>query len=257
MSIRPVEEAEKVTLDFRIVVASEFIEERIDEEGVRPPTEWDISFDLEGIPPPLRRRLRLAHDRYTEVDPYPEFPRPIGDPEPFLDALEPWLDGVEAEEARDEDMGKEIEQVTEEVQQRFREDMATWAAENGSDRLKAALKRDYRANTTYAVERASYEFPGFWVDTAGDCEWGERTDPSEEALRLEEAVEAHIEASGLGLPHRIVWLEEAPRALDRMLEEEGESFEAEEAILVPGYLGRYELVLPLSEDLRNTAKDPS
>lgn len=251
MSVRPVEQAEKVTFDFRIVVSSEFVEEQIDADGVRPPADWDISFDLGEIPPPLRRRLRLAHQRYIAVEPYPEFPSPIGDPEQFLEALEPWLDEVEAEEAKEERAQQEMERAAAAAQQRFKEDMESWAAENGSTRLRAALERGYRANTTYAVERGANEFPGFWVDTAGDCEWGERTDPSEEALRLEAEIEAHMTDRGLELPHRIVWLEESPRALDRVLEEEDESFEPEEAILVPDYLGRYSLVLPVSDGLRN------
>lgn len=251
MSIRPVQKAQKVTYDFRIIVSQEFIEEHIDTEGVRPSLEWDIDFDVEEIPLALRRRLRHAYERYMEVEPFPEFPTPIEDPETFLEALEPWLDKVEAEEADEEKEEEKLAGAVEAAQLHFKKHMEGWAAENGSPRLRAALERGYRANTTYAIERAASELPGFWVDTADDCEWGERTDPSEEGLRLEEALEAHISLRGIELEHRIVWLEEAPRALDRFLDEEDEVFEAQEVILIPAYLGRYSLVLPVDENLRS------
>lgn len=252
MAVRPVKEAEKVTFEFQVVVSTEFIEDSIDTHGLRPPSDWQISFELEDIPPPLRRRLRLAHQRYIGVEPYPAFPRPIGDPELFLQALEPWLDQVEAEAAEAEKEQELAAQAEAKAQLSFREEMERWTAENGSLRLRAALERGYRANTTYAIERGASEFPGFWVDTADDCEWGERTDPSEEALLLEQGVEGHIARQGAELEHRIVWLEESPRALDRKLEEdEDDVFEAQEAIVVPHYLGRYTLVLPVDPDLHN------
>lgn len=252
MTIRPLQDAEKVALDFQISVSPSFIEESIDSDGVRPSSEWEVSFDLEELSPELRRRLRLAHARYMEVEPYPGFPRPVGDPVEFLELLEPWLDEVEAEEAEAAREDEEAAKALELEQEVFRREMERWAAEQGSHRLRVAILGGYRANTTYAVERGVAELPGFWIDTASDCEWGERTDPSEEALLLEHAVDAHLTEQGLKLDHRIVWLKESPRALDRKLEEEDSIFEAEEAVLVADYLGRYAAVLPLDEDSRNS-----
>lgn len=252
MSIRPLKNAEKVALDFKFSVSPSYIEESIDSDGVRPSAEWEVSFDLEKLSPDLRRRMRLAYDRFMNVEPYPAgFPRPVDDPVEFLEILEPWLDEVEAEEAEATRVEEEAAKAHEREQEAFRMEMERWAAERGSTRLRAAIQGGYRANTTYAVERGEAELPGFWIDTASDCEWGERTDPSEEALLLERAVDAHLQNHGLGLEHRIIWLKESPRALDRKLEEEGLIFEAEEAILVADYLSRYAAFLPLDEDCRN------
>jgi hypothetical protein len=96
--------------------------------------------------------------------------------------------------------------------------------------------------------------PGFWVDTAEDCEWGERADPSEEALVLAHSFKDHLEEHDGSLTIYIVWLTETPRALDRKMEAEGLAFEAQEALIIPAYLGRYLLVMPLDPSLR---RDPS
>lgn len=251
MAIRPLGDAEKVELAFQIAVSPEFIEETIDTQAIKPPTEWEVSFDLEDLSAPLRQRLRIAHERYLAVEPFPEFPRPIDDAEEFLGFLEPWLDAVEVQEIEAQEAEEKASRAQQRANRRFRSEMEKWAVNYGSKRLRAAIDGNYRANTTYAVERGNTELPGFWIDTAGDGEWGERSDPSEEALLLEQGVDADFAERGIDLEHRIVWLEESPRALDRKLENEDLMFEPEEAILVAGYLGRYTAVMPLDLQCRN------
>jgi hypothetical protein len=243
-TLRPLKDAKPVELKFRATMSAEFVEKMIDESGMEPSEEWEFAFDLGEIESPeLRRRLRQAHDRYMDVEPYPVLPRTEEDPEKFLELLEPWLDRVEAEEA------EERESLA-----AFAENMKSWVTSHGSNRLQLAVERDYRANTSYAVERAGQELPGFWVDTAEDCEWGERVDPTEELLVLEKSVRNHLQDVDPRLDVRIVWLTETPRALDRKMEALNAEFEPQEALIVPDYLGRYLLVMPSGEDLQ---RDPA
>lgn len=166
--------------------------------------------------------------------------------------LHPWIEAaaVEYEQAQQLEKEQEHDQATENV--RFRLEMEEWVQIHGSKRLRAAVDREYKANTTYAMERAASEMPEFWVDTADDAGWGERSDPSEEALLLESAVQKHMAEHELDLETRIVWLTEPPRSLERWLEDE---LEAQEAIVVIGYLGRYDLVMPIDEELRRSRED--
>jgi hypothetical protein len=128
--------------------------------------------------------------------------------------------------------------------------MRDWVAKHGSRRLKLAIEGGYRTYTSYALERSQQELPGFWVDTAEDCEWGERVDPTEEALVLEDETRQRLQEIDPQLRARIVWLTETPRALDAKMEEHDFEFESQEAILIEEYLGRYLLVMPLDPELR-------
>jgi len=250
MSVRPETEPKEVVLEFEVDVSDAYIEDYIETLGVEPPRRWAIEFDLQEVPPHLRSALRKVHARYLNVEPYPRFPAPTDDPEEFVDLISPWLEVMEQEEAAQRDERLAEEKRAEENQKQFHASMAEWAGDHGSPRLKAAIVRGYKANTTYALERAGQELPGFWVDTAGDLEWGERSDPSEAALDLEEAVQHRLDAVGVDRRAKIVWLTEPPRLLLRWLEEEqGEDFEAQEAILVTDYLERYSIVLPVDPDL--------
>jgi hypothetical protein len=240
-----------VELQFRGTLSPEYVDEIIDQTGVRPPTEFEITFKLDEVESPdHRRRLRLARARYEEVGPYPELRRPAADPGEFLEAIEPWLDQVEREKAEAEAQeGLEAEEA-EAAMSLFREEMKRWVVEHGSERLRLATEGNYRTNTSYALERSKLEMPGFWLDSAEDCEWGERADPTEEALLLEKSAREQIGGTDPSLTIRIVWLTETPRALDHKMEEEGLEFEAQEALIVERYLGRYLLVMPLEADLR-------
>ncbi len=251
MSVRPETEPQEIVLVFEVDVSDAYIEDYIETLGVEPPRRWSIEFDLQEVPPALRSALRKAHARYLSVDPYPSILAPTDDPEEFLDLITPWLEVVEQEEVAEERERQALEQQAEEQQKIFLSAMADWAHDQGSPRLKAAIERGYKANTTYALERAAREVPGFWVDTAGDAEWGDRSDPSEEALDLEKAVQHLLAAQGIKKQAKIVWLVTPPRLLTRWLEDEqGEYFESQEAILVADYLDRYTIVLPIDPDLR-------
>jgi hypothetical protein len=240
-----------VTLEFRV------FNESIDHAGLRPSEGWDIEFILDEVESPeLRHRLRVANERYEEIKPYPMFPHPTDDPEEFLGLIEPWLDEVEAREAAETKASEEEKLREDEVLRRFRLEQRGWISEHGSERLRAALAGGYKVNTSYTLERAESELPGFWVDTAEDSEWEERADPSFEALAIESAARERLAAIDPDLEVRIVWLTETPRSLDQKLEQQGWEFEPQEAILVRPYLGRYVLVMPLDRDLhRDTEED--
>lgn len=243
--VRPIDDEKPVELIFRGSVSAEYLTEAIDASGLQPSAEWEFVFDLASVDDAdLRRRLRVAYERYMAVDPYPELPRPEDDPTRFLAALEPWLDEAEAEQAADAESSSA-----------FNAEMKSWIKEHGSQRLKLASKGDYRSNRSYAVERATQEMPGFWVDSAEDCEWGERVDPTEEMLVLEASVRRHLKGVGPELETRIVWLTDTPRALDQKIEALELEFEAQEALVVPEYLGRYLLVMPSDEALRRDPED--
>jgi hypothetical protein len=257
-TVRPLKDAKPVTLEFEATISEDYVNEVIDREGVRPASRWGFEFDLGEIEgPEIRQRLRRAHERYLEVEPYPELDRPEEDPERFLDTLEPWLTMIEEGVAKEEKENALEEERKKKLMSEFAVEMQRWVSEHGSRRLRLAIARDYRSNTSYALERLVKELPGFWLDSADDCKWGERADPSEEALLLEEAVRNQLAELGLELDTRIVWLTETPRALDRMLEAEEIEFEPQEAVKVADYLGRYLLVMPVEENLRRDPEEES
>lgn len=253
-SLQLIGDSSPVEVEFRGTLSTEYVDEMIDQTGVRPPTEFEITFKLDEIDSPdHRRRLRLARVRYEEVRPFPELTKPAEDPGEFLEAIEPWLDQIEAEKAEQEAReGLEGEEA-DAAEALFQAEKKDWVAEHGSERLRLATEGNYRTNTSYALERSKLEMPGFWLDSAKDCEWGERADPTEEALLLEKSAREQLEGTDPSLTVRIVWLIETPRALSHKMEEEGLEFEAQEALIVEQYLGRYLLVMPLEADLQ---RDP-
>ena len=112
---------------------------------------------------------------------------------------------------------------------------AVWAAQHGSSRLQKALTAGYECQRLYVEERAALEFPGFEVDFSGNARWKERVGPSEQALDIE------AELKTRGLDASIVWLTELPLLTD---EPTGEYFDftPREAVIVSGFLGRYDLI---------------
>jgi hypothetical protein len=253
-SLNLIGDSSPVEIEFRGTLSPEYVDEMIDQTGVRPPTEFEITFKLDEVESQdHRRRLRLARARYQEVTPYPELRRPAEDPGEFLEAIEPWLDQAERDKAEQEARESLEAEEADAAMSLFREEMKRWVSEHGSERLRLATEGNYRTNTSYALERSKLEMPGFWLDSAEDCEWGERADPSEEALLLEKSARGKLEDTDLSLKIRIVWLTETPRALNHKMEEEGLEFEPQEALIVEQYLGRYLLVMPLEVELR---RDP-
>ncbi len=132
--------------------------------------------------------------------------------------------------------------------QAFRSTMEAWARDHGSDRLRRAIERGYKAVRTYAEERGALEAPGWIVDVADRATWKSRSDPSATALAAEaEAITMASELVRRGsLPADqaadvrvgVVWLTRHPTAYSW-------DEPQQEAIVVRGYLGRYDLLRPL------------
>jgi hypothetical protein len=104
------------------------------------------------------------------------------------------------------------------------EEKLFWVEQNGSKYLQKLLAYGYQADTQYAKERATLEYPSFWLDLEQQFKWRALDCPSEQTLELA------IQACG-----RAVWLHNPPPR-DGL-------FEAEcEAIVVENYLERYWLI---------------
>lgn len=251
--LRSLNEAEAVELTFEYTVTEEFIETQIEETGFNPGQWFAAEFSLPEVPANFRMRLLRAHQTYEELEGYPELMEPSSDIEVVLPQVEDWISfqrEQENEAAAAHQADIEAQRAEAEA---FDRSKNAWIAENGSTRLRRAAGADYKVNRTYATERGAVELPEFWIDTAGDATWRERTDPTEAALNLEASVHRHLQRKQLDLPHRIVWLLEPPRGLAELFDEVGEVYEADEAVIVFSYLGRYVAVAPLDPDLRNPA----
>lgn len=118
----------------------------------------------------------------------------------------------------------------------------TWIKDHGSDHLKRAWARDHSCQRLYAIERGANEAPKFTVDVSDMSNWKDRSTPSVVALNLAD----EMDARGLGDETKIVWLTSLPQ--DRipsddeyLLSEDYHRLPAE-AVVIRGYLGKYDLV---------------
>lgn len=132
----------------------------------------------------------------------------------------------------------------------FTDDMNAWAAFSGSDRLQLGLEGGYRMTAVYLDERRDIEAPTFYAFRPEQPEvpiGRERTGPSGKALRLCRAVQAHLDEvavlpSGSGpLVATIRWvgMDDLPKQLVKRSNVDDGGLEA---IVVPGWLGRYQLI---------------
>jgi hypothetical protein len=114
----------------------------------------------------------------------------------------------------------------------------SWIVAHGSDYLKrACLQHGYDCHKKYVLERAALEAPDYIVDYIDAAEWKSRACPSEAALDELE----RIGDIGTG---EVVWLT-APAQTDkaqRGYDQGYEPFEQCEAVVIRGYLGKYDLV---------------
>jgi hypothetical protein len=113
-----------------------------------------------------------------------------------------------------------------------------WIAAHGSAHLQRCIAAGYDCKRLYVLERAALEAPGFTVDFGDKAAWKPRACPTTEGLDAEDAARA----LGLGEP-QTVWL--TTPAQDRVGDPEGydyEEFAACEAVIIRGYLGKYDLV---------------
>ena len=119
-----------------------------------------------------------------------------------------------------------------EREQRKKEKVA-WAAAHGSDYLKRCVALGYDCQRRYVIERAALEFPDYTVDFDGLARWKDRACPSEEALaEVARLIEQGHDAI-------CVWATSPPYKMDN---EDWADWDDGEAIVVHGYLGKYDLV---------------
>lgn len=232
-----------VTVRFSYYVSDAWIETQIAETGEKPAKRVTFDVGLKDVSDPdTRRRLLRAEAGSNAAPVYPTLPHPEHDVLAFLSQIEFWLSN------RDPGHSSLA----------FEEEMRSWVADNGSARLKMAVARGYKANATYVRERAAVEYPSFWVHTANQDLWRERTDPSLDALEIERRVATRVAERGdTDLEVRIVWLIEPPKDLDEWLDARDEMFEECEAILLSSYLGRYSLLEPLDLPRMEASDDDS
>lgn len=133
----------------------------------------------------------------------------------------------------------------------FDDEMARWIAEHGSERLRLGLEDGYRMTPVYLEERIAVEAPGFYAARIrpGGPIGKERTGPSERALtlrrRVQERLDEHAGPGGSINLAMIRWatVEDLPDALVRESDGFAADFDgAVEAIVVPKWLGRYQLI---------------
>ena len=109
---------------------------------------------------------------------------------------------------------------------------AAWIAAHGSAYLKRAVGAGYNCQRRYVSERAALELPGFRVDFDREADWSDRSCPSEE--RLERA----LALAQAGHAAEVVWLTREPGDPA----ERWDPDEPREAVVITGYLGRYQLI---------------
>lgn len=241
---------------YRYAVSDTWIENQVDETGLQPPKTWQIQFQLRELrDAEARKRARALEDIWYSIPDDVELPEPIDDPERFLDLVEEWIEEHSDEVASSGEESGEARRRRRIVD--FDAEMDAWIEENGSDRLKLGRSRKYKVTSTYAIERGREELPRWWIDTAGKAGYRERVDPSKPALDVETNVRRWIAFNELGLEPRIVWLTSPPPAMAEYMEygegdpfDEQSEFEQQEALLIPGYLGRYSAYLPIDSGQR-------
>ena len=120
---------------------------------------------------------------------------------------------------------------------------STWIEAHGSDHLKRAFARDHDCQRKYVIERAHFDTlsisPEFVVDIENEASWKSRSCPSIKALDLAD----EVDTLALG-DVEIVWLTEPAQDRKHNADEyhDFEPFEPCEAIVIRGYLGKYDLV---------------
>lgn len=102
-----------------------------------------------------------------------------------------------------------------------------WIKEHGSEFLRLAAENGYDCQRRYVTERAAVEHPGFAVNFDGFAHWRERSCPSEAALK-----------QAVTTGSRVVWLTTPPDDC----EDPEDEFEPREALVIEGFLGKYDLV---------------
>lgn len=118
---------------------------------------------------------------------------------------------------------------------------ANWINAHGSEYLQRAYARGHDCQRLYVSERAALELPGYVVDFRDNAQWRDRSCPSVESLDEADRVERLDLRPADEIEVIIVWLT-SPAHAERPDEYSDEEFEASEAVVVRGYLGKYDLV---------------
>lgn len=242
---------------YRYEVSDEWIQERIDEDGIEPPKVWNITFELRELPDiETRRKAQRLRNVWESIPGRMELHAPTDDPALFLELVEHWV-LLKAEDARDAEVAELKERESKLTEQEmFEAGMEQWISDHGSKRLKLARAGNYKVVSTYAKERGRADLPGCWIDTAERAEFRERVDPSMEALQVESTMREWLEFHELDLETRIIWLVGPPSSMVEHLEAVEEDyfllndFRQQEALLIPGFLGRYHAFYLLDPDER-------
>lgn len=116
---------------------------------------------------------------------------------------------------------------------------ARWIDMHGSEYLRrACIEHGYNCQRRYVLERAALESPSYVVDWHNGAEWKSRSCPSEAALDELELAES-LDLGSVEV--EVVWLTENAQP-ERSEDECPEEFEPCEAVVIRGYLGKYDLV---------------
>lgn len=130
-------------------------------------------------------------------------------------------------------------QVYREAKKAQREsEMSAWIEAHGSERLQRAFSGGYEIGRIYTLERAAHEYPEWDIDFKGQADWKDRKNPS-----LGELNAAREEEGKTGKAVVIVWLIK-PLAIERD-DYYDFKFEEQPALVIRGFLGKYDLVKSL------------
>lgn len=119
------------------------------------------------------------------------------------------------------------------------QEKSNWITAHGSDHLQRAWGMAYDCQRLYVTERAAMEAPGYTVDFNESASWRDRSCPSMQALDELTAIEKAVK----GEYHYVAWL--LKPASDSVDEDDYYDYQHDypcEAIIIRGYLGRYDLV---------------
>lgn len=129
---------------------------------------------------------------------------------------------------------EEKEKIKQEKERIIKERKA-WIEQYGSEKLKLALELGYECEKDYVYERAKKEFPDFTLDYFNNGCWEKTDNPSFEALKeVKELIEKGYNAY-------VAEIERFPYDEDNDSEDDNGDIEGE-AIVISGYLGKYDLV---------------
>lgn len=140
---------------------------------------------------------------------------------------------VDRYEARQQEIKQDAqrrERMAKEEKERLEHEKDEWIAQYGSSPLRKKFQAGYNCQRDYAFERVRTEHPDYLLDFKDDAAWNERSCPSDAAF---------AEAERVG--GRVVYLTKLPSSAPEY-DSEYYDFEGCEAVIIPKYLGKYDLI---------------